>query len=145
MIATGEEDVLHKPQLVVSADWGKDESKRWMTRAELCPESQTYCVFPPEPVGQVDTLLARLAAQCRPQATILLGLDFPIGLPRAFAALAGFSQSGFRRALEVLGREEPWRQFYEITDIPHLHRPFYPPPTQEKGKYTKQRLFDGLG
>jgi hypothetical protein len=38
----------------------------------------------PCPVGDVGTLLARLQARGDP---IVLGVDFPLGLPRAYAAL----------------------------------------------------------
>lgn len=138
------EYTLKKPDLVVSADWSKGDSKRWMTRAEFQADRDIYRVFPPEPVGEVNTLLDRLIALSPPKATILLGLDFPIGLPRAYAAAAGLHE-GFRKALELFGVDERWRRFYEITDAPEIVRPFYPPPTQTKGLYSKESLLSGLG
>ncbi len=136
---------MQKPSLVISADWSKNDSKRWMARAELQPDGNSYRVFPPEPVGQIDNLFDRLIDQSNPQTTILMGLDFPIGLPRNYAAAAGLAADGFRKALERFGRDERWMRFYEITDHPEVCRPFYPPATQEKGKYSRASLLEGLG
>jgi hypothetical protein len=142
---TAKEDALQRPDLVVSADWSKSDSKRWMARAELQPDNNSYRVFPPEPVGQIDTLFDRLIAQSSLRATILLGLDFPIGLPRAYATTAGLRADGFRKALGLFGRDGRWKRFYEITDSPEVSRPFYPPPTQLKGLYSRASLLSGLG
>jgi hypothetical protein len=136
---------LRKPDLVVAADWSKSDAKRWMARAELQPGGTSYRAFPPEPVGDVATLLDRLIAQSRPQATILLGLDFPIGLPRAYATAAELHEQGFRAALGQFGQEGKWQRFYEISDSPEITRPFYPPPTQVRGLYSRARLLTGLG
>jgi hypothetical protein len=38
-----------------------------------------------------------------------------------------------------------WRDFYEVSDKPSLHQPFFPPPTQERGRYTKLQLARALG
>jgi hypothetical protein len=142
---TRKEDVLKRPDLVVAADWSKNESKRWMARAELQLDGNSYRVFPPEPVGQIDTLFDRMLAQSNPRATILLGLDFPIGLPRAYAKAAGLAADGFRKSLELFGRKGQWDRFYEVTDNPEIFRPFYPPPTQVKNLYSKASLLSGLG
>jgi len=115
-----------------------------MTRAELLPDGKTYRVFPPERVGAVETLFDRLSHLAPPAATILLGLDFPIGLPRAYATTAGLREGGFRKALALLGGEGPWRRFYEISANPEITSPFYPPPTNVKGLYSKRALVNAL-
>jgi hypothetical protein len=136
---------MRRPELVVSADWSNDESKRWMARAELRPDGATYRVYPPEPVGEVGSLVDRLRAQLPRGGTLLLGFDFPIGLPRAYVANANLLQAGFRTALGLFGQQEPWQSFYDVSDSPDVYRPFYPPPTQTKGLYSKAALRRALG
>ena len=128
------------PSLVVAADWGTDERKRWMARAVL-DDGQTYQVYPPEPVGDQGTLPDRLWAQAPPGA-VVLGVDFPIGLPRIYAERCGFAS--FRKALEEIGRGD-FRYFFDVSDQPTIEKPFYPPPTGKKGEYTRARLARSLG
>ena len=128
------------PSLVVAADWSTDERKRWMARAVL-DDGQTYQVYPPEPVGDQGTLPDRLWAQAPPGA-VVLGVDFPIGLPRIYAERCGFAS--FRKALEEIGRGD-FRYFFDVSDQPTIEKPFYPPPTGKKGEYTRARRARGLG
>jgi hypothetical protein len=72
----------------------------------------------------------------------MVGFDFPLGLPRAYAAAAGISS--FPRFLDVLG-SPPWQEFDvvarragEIT----LHRPFYP---AAPGGTRREHLYHALG
>lgn len=136
---------IRRPELVVSADWSKEGKKRWMTRAELGLDGTAYHVYSPEPVGDVDTLIARLAGQLPPRGTLMLGFDFPIGLPRAYAEKAGLLAAGFRQALGLFGQQEPWQSFYDVSANPEVCRPFYPPPTQVKGQVTKATHREALG
>ena len=128
------------PALVVAADWGTDERKRWMARAVL-EDQQTYQVYPPEPVGDQGSLPSRLRAQA-PRGAIVLGVDFPIGLPRIYADRCGFAS--FRDAIERIEGGD-FRHFFEVSDQPTIEQPFYPPPTGKKGEYTRARLARGLG
>lgn len=48
-----------------------------------------YLVGAPEAVGPLETLLSRLERRTGPDASILLGLDHPIGVPLAWARQAG--------------------------------------------------------
>src|SRR4051812_14684349 len=123
---------LRRPEMVVSADWSTNDSKRWMTRAELQDDRRMYRVLPPERVGNASTLLDRLVAALPQRSTLLLGFDFPIGLPRTYAETAGLSAGGFRSALDKFGRGERWGAFYDVSDRPNIHQPFYPPPSQVK-------------
>jgi len=70
-------------------------------------------------------LIDRLLAAGEP-GCVLLGFDFPVGLPIAYARAAGIQS--FRDALPKLGRGR-WLTFYDVaekaSDI-SLGRPFYP-------------------
>ena len=80
-----------------------------------------WSVAAPCPVGNVATLLERLAA---PGETVALGVDFPIGLPRAYAArhaaeadfpsfLRGLAaRPGFFTVCDALAELGPSRPFY---------------------------------
>ncbi|MGH7041547.1 MAG: hypothetical protein ACREFY_05370, partial [Acetobacteraceae bacterium] len=49
------------------------------------PEADGWRLIAPAPVGEVATLLARLRA-VGGGVPVALGVDFPLGLPRAYAA-----------------------------------------------------------
>jgi hypothetical protein len=56
----------------------------------------------------------------------MAGFDFPIGLPRRYAAVAGIA--AFPAFLEALGTA-PWQSFNLVATQPDeitLYRPFYP-------------------
>lgn len=131
---------MRAPDCVVAADWSTDEKKRWMVRAERI-DSGAYFVYPPEPVGDHHSLITRLQSQLSSNESLLIGFDFPIGLPLAYATQTGVG--AFRDALANFG-SEPWEKFYEISDSPSLRQPFFPRPTQQKGQY-KSQLARALG
>jgi hypothetical protein len=126
--------------LVVAADWSKDPAKRWMVRAER-EESGAYVVSPPEPVGDLGTLIHRLRKQVGETDSVLIGFDFPIGLPATYAQSAGIKS--FRNALGLFG-SDPWADFYTVSNTPRLHQPFFPLPTQVRGNY-RETLARALG
>jgi hypothetical protein len=72
----------------------------------------------------------------------VVGFDFPIGVPAAFAQLAGVTH--FKSFLRELGRGA-WSQFYEpaltAAEI-SIHRPFYP---QRPGGTKQSHLLSALG
>ncbi len=87
-----------------------------------------------EPVGTVGTLLDRLRAIAQ-SAPIALGADFPIGLPRAYAArhlnridsfpafLRGLPERpGFLSVCGVLGEVGPERPFYPMRGVHGMTR-----------------------
>jgi len=125
---------------LVHADWGSNSHKRWMTRSVLVDGG--YWVEAPQPVGDATTLVQRLRAEAGPDASILLGFDFPIGVPAAYAERAGITD--FVPFLLGPGHGE-WAEFLEVArEAGHisLRRPFYP---YAPGGKRQQPQVDGLG
>lgn len=132
------------PRVVAHADWSTHPGKRWLARAVLQPSGR-YHALPPEPVGALADLLARLEAARSEAGTVLLGVDFPIGLPRAYATGAGIDD--FVAALPQFGAGR-WRDFYAVARRPaeiRVTRPFYPHHAGEKGTVSRRQLSYGLG
>ena len=91
-----------------------------MTVATGAPGGWT--VAAPCPAGDVSTLLTRLAAGGR---TVALGVDFPLGLPRAYAARHA-AEADFPSFLRSLaGRPGFFSVCDDLTDLAP-GRPFYP-------------------
>jgi hypothetical protein len=133
-------DVL--PRVVAHADWSMHPGKRWLARAVLQPSAR-YLALPPEPVGDLADLLARLGGGRRAGA-VLLGVDFPIGVPRAYAASAGIEEFV---AFLMQGGDGRWRDFYAVARHASeicVARPFYPHAPGKKGTVSRQHLLDGL-
>jgi hypothetical protein len=113
------------PSLVIHADWSAGAAKRWMARAVLQPDGR-YRAYAAELVGEKETLLARLREMSGPAEVILVGFDFPIGLPESYARACEIDD--FLAALPVLGTGD-WQDFYRVAEQPgeiSLRRPFYP-------------------
>jgi hypothetical protein len=94
----------------------------------------------PEPVGDPGTLLERLARDA--DGPVLAGFDFPIGVPRSWAAAAGVDD--FVALLPLLGHGE-WSSFFEVARVPAeigLRRPFYP---HGPAGVTRRDLTEALG
>jgi hypothetical protein len=132
---------LHKPPtLVVHADWGKDPKKRWMASAAL--DANGYLVHAPELVGDLATFFDRLLASVGPNGCVLVGFDFPIGLPMAYATRAGIND--FVTALAGFGTG-PWIDFFapacSRAEI-GIYRPFYP---HKPGGTSREHLLSALG
>ncbi len=87
------------------------------------PAGSGWHIAAPQPVGDPSSLLARLRAIAA-GAPIALGLDCPIGLPRAYAATQGARDfPAFLRALPSTGPF--WRVATTLSEI-SAARPFYP-------------------
>ncbi len=126
--------------LVAHADWSVAPGKRWLALATL--QAGAYRAKPPQPVGDPQTLLRRLRAQAGPDGAVLLGVDFPLGLPLAYADRAGVDD--FTALLPQLGQGQ-WRDFYRVAERPgeiSLHRPFYP---ARPGGARQSALVQALG
>ncbi len=109
------------PALAVHADWSVDPRKRWMAIARA--EGSRWRLTAPQPVGDVSSLLLRLGQQAAGGA-VALGVDLPLGVPRAYAALR--PESDF---LDFLQRTRAWPDFYRVCatlDEIGPERPFYP-------------------
>jgi hypothetical protein len=129
-----------QPQLIAHADWSVAPGKRWLARAVRRSDG-VYRLRAPEPVGALDRLLPRLAQAGR-GGPVLLGVDFPIGLPAAYAARAGIED--FVAQLPRFGTGR-WSRFYDVATGPGeiaLTRPFYP---HRPGGRRRQHLVNGLG
>jgi hypothetical protein len=132
------------PAVVAHADWSVDPGKRWVAAAVLAHDGR-YCAAAPRSVGPLDAFLDGLGAQSGLQGCVLLGVDFPIGLPAAYAARAGLDD--FAALLPRLGRGR-WRDFFQVAGRPDeisLARPFFPARPGRKGEFSRRQLADGLG
>lgn len=126
------------PATVAHADWSKHAGKRWMAYAMHRDES--WAARGPERCGE-GLLLSRLREAGLPRP-ILVGLDFPIGLPRGYARLAGIQS--FPVWLRELGRG-PWIDVFEVCEERSqisARRPFYP---FRPGGARRRYLCEGLG
>jgi hypothetical protein len=125
---------VRAPPLLLHADFGLDPRKRWVTRAE--PTRGGFFLTAPEPCtpALVDAALGV------PRA--LFGFDFPIGVPRAWAARAGVA----RFVDLVLAPATPaWASFFEVAREPAEigpRRPFYP---ARPGGRSRAELASALG
>ena len=128
------------PRLVAHADWGSVADKRQVAMAVR--DDGYYYLLPPEPVGDLEDWLPRLSGMAGEEETTLIGFDFPIGLPAAYATSAGVSD--FLDVLPRLGNGN-WQEFYDVAESPDqvsLHRPFYP---SRPGGSSHDHLLSGLG
>ncbi|HVB43384.1 MAG TPA: hypothetical protein VNF47_11855 [Streptosporangiaceae bacterium] len=112
------------PAIVAHADWGTDRRKRQVAVARRLGAGPEYRVTSLGPAPDAGLFLALRDLAAPGQA--LAGFDFPIGLPRRYAEVAGINS--FTGFLDRIG-SPPWHEFdvvarqaNEIT----LRRPFYP-------------------
>src|SRR5271157_875636 len=92
--------------LAVHADWSIDPRKRWMAQARRTQAG--WRVMAPVPVGEVGSFLARLLAAAGGGA-VALGVDLPIGVPRAYAVQRG--EQGF---MHFLRQTAGWPDFFQV-------------------------------
>jgi hypothetical protein len=111
----------HSATVVAHADWSVDPRKRWVAIARR--DGDAWHLAAPVPVGEVATFLERLRGEAAGGA-VALGLDLPIGLPRAYAA-----QLPERDFLHFLSAIATRPQFFEVcATLAEVGpgRPFYP-------------------
>lgn len=126
--------------LIAHADWSTNAAHRWMCVARR-REGGFYEIETPEPVGELSSLLARLRRRLMNGGSVMVGFDFPIGLPASFAERADITS--FPEALRQFGEGE-WSEFFELAETKNeisVHRPFYP---ARPGGTRQQHLVDGL-
>ena len=126
--------------VVAHADWSANSSKRWMATATH--DGHGYRIGPAEPVGQPQTLVSRCRAKARSAGTVLIGFDFPIGVPLAYARVAGIDN--LLDWLPQLGHGQ-WSRFFDLAetaDQVSIHRPYYP---RTPGGTSQRHLVEGLG
>lgn len=103
--------------------------------------SGNYSVEDLENAGDARTLLARLRAAAGEKGCVLVGFDFPIGLPLAYAQKNGIN--GFIEFL-TSNTQEDWREFFNVANLPEeisQRRPFYP---HRPGSARQIHLLDAL-
>jgi hypothetical protein len=125
---------------LIHSDWSRDPRKRWMAAADR--RDGTWHVSQPVRVGSSKDLLGT-AFSFSADRPILLGFDFPIGLPAAYGGMTGLA--GFKEALPVFGTGS-WSEFFDVADHPDeisIRRPFYP---RRSAKGVRRgALVSGLG
>ena len=129
------------PTLVLQADWSVRAEKRWMVQAERT-QSGNYRAAQLERVGDASRLIASLRKRINPRDILLVGFDFPIGLPILYARRAGIDD--FLAWLPLAGRVE-WANFFLPARIPEeicTGQPFYP---LKPGAASQSHLISGLG
>jgi hypothetical protein len=109
------------PSLAAHADWSIDPRKRWITIA--CRNAVGWTLSAPRLVGDVSTLLTRLAEEAEGGA-VALGVDLPIGLPRAYAATR--PEADFPAFLRAVGGLPEFFTVCATLEEIRLDRPFYP-------------------
>jgi hypothetical protein len=93
-------------------------------------------------VDALDQFHAQLKLETKKGACLLVGFDFPIGLPLAYASRVGIRD--FLEALAGFGQGE-WGEFYSVAERVeqiHLRRPFYP---ARPGGTRREHLVTRLG
>ncbi|NHT74205.1 MULTISPECIES: DUF429 domain-containing protein [Rhizobiaceae] len=127
--------------VIAHCDWSIDMSKRWMAVAVAAPQSG-WVIGVPEPVGDTASLIDRLQRRAVIGGSVLVGFDFPIGLPRSYGQKTEFKS--FRDALAGFGKGA-WSDWYKVAehrDQISVHRPFYP---MGPGGTKRAHLLEGLG
>src|SRR3954447_5012972 len=111
--------------LAAHADWSVDPRKRWVAiaRRMQAGDGPNWRLAAPVPVGDVVSFLSRLRAAAD-NGPVALGLDLPLGVPRAYAATR--REHGF---LDFLRQTSNWPDFFRVCatlDEVAAERPFYP-------------------
>jgi hypothetical protein len=128
------------PTWIAHADWGSAPSKRVVASAER--REDIYLMHSPRAVGTGE-LLTALHVTARDGEPTLLGFDFPIGVPHAYARLAGIESfaSWFRQL-------DPCSSFFEVAvDLRDISaaRPFFPKHLATKSPGIKAAFHAALG
>jgi hypothetical protein len=127
------------PTRVIHADWSANPRKRWMAEAVLGDDLR-YKASAPKLVRDPGLLALSLVTMAA--GGVLVGFDFPIGVPLAYARKVGIED--FLTALALFG-DGVWSDFYNVAraaDEISLYRPFYP---ASPGGKLRAQLTDALG
>ncbi|WGF87139.1 hypothetical protein [Marinivivus vitaminiproducens] len=132
---------MRPPSVLAHADWSVSPAKRWLAAARRGGDG--WQILDVRRAGTPGDLLDRLRAEARGPGPVLLGVDFPIGLPRVHARLAGITD--FPKFLDRLDSDPAWADFGRPAETPDqiaLRRPFYP---MRSGGALRRHLVEGLG
>ncbi len=128
------------PDRVAHADWGSAPAKRAVASAEL--RGGAFRAHAPSIFGNSGRLLDDMGLHGR-QGTTLLGFDFPIGLPRAYAARA--RASSYVSWLRSMPNDTPlFDVAADIADVSPA-RPFFPQNITVKSPGIKSQFREALG
>ena len=125
------------------ADWSVHSSKRWICIATITPNDIT--VDAPRMVEEVaspERLITTLIDRHGATSRGVLGLDVCLGIPIAYAKVAGVD--AFVPLLRQLGTP-PWHQWFDVAETVEqitVHRPFYP---LKGGRKKMDDLVNALG
>src|SRR5690349_20010795 len=98
--------------------------KRWM--AVAIRDGKIWRLDEPELVGDTGALAYRLRERAKQRGSVMLGFDFPIGLPEAYGKLTGLD--GFKDAISQFG-DGAWREWFNVAERAEqieVGRPFFP-------------------
>jgi hypothetical protein len=128
------------PDRVAHADWGTAPAKRALASAEL--QDGAFRAHAPSIFGNSGRLLEDMGLHGR-QETTLLGFDFPMGLPRAYAAQAGAD----RYVSWLRSLPDDTMLFDVATHIADVSpaRPFFPQNITVKSPGIKSQFRQALG
>ncbi|HTI82882.1 MAG TPA: DUF429 domain-containing protein [Acetobacteraceae bacterium] len=129
-----------EPTIVAHADWSVDPRKRWVAIARRT--GSAWRLAAPQPVGDVGTFLERLRGMAGGGA-VALGVDMPLGLPRAYAA-----RLPERDFVDFLGSMATRPDFFQVcATLADLapDRPFYPARGVQGMTRAAHALAIGLG
>lgn len=107
--------------LAAHADWSVDARKRWIAIARR--DGAVWRLAAPRPVGEVAALLPALAREVA-GGPVALGVDLPLGVPRAWAA--GRREPDFPAFLAGLRADSDFFRVCATLDEVSAARPFYP-------------------
>lgn len=105
--------------IALHADWSLQPVKRFVCVARR--GGQGWTVAAPIPVGDPAALLRRLGAEGQP---VVMGLDLPLGVPRAYAISR--PEAGFLPFLRARAGDMPFFTVNETLASVSPARPFYP-------------------
>lgn len=108
--------------IAAHADWSTDPRKRWLAVARQ--DGAAWQLAAPEPVGDLATFSARLVQRAGGGA-VALGVDLPLGLPRAFVARHALPGS-FPAFLRSLASRPGFLDVCDTLEEAGAARPFYP-------------------
>jgi len=137
--------VVNLPRYITHADWGTNPNKRQVAVAQLAAGDHYQVVgLDRARLGTEVHRDLRLGLGVRDTipGQLLAGFDFPLGLPRAYAARAGISE--FCDFFFGLARGAA-PDFARVATTPEeisIERPFYP---ARPGGTRQRHLFDALG
>jgi len=129
------------PTYIHHADWGTAANKRWSARAMLGANCR-YTAYAPKPIEDHLDLILGIRREIGADGCALVGFDFPIGIPLAYARVAGVRQ--FKTFLRKLGHGE-WVDFFSVAAARSeisVQRPFYP---YRPGGKRQTHLLKALG